>query len=256
MYNTRFRNRSVASDCFLSRLAPLFKILVLLLTILSTLLVTTWLGLGLVACYAFIMCRLAGMGFRHYIKALSSFTWMLVLAFAINLIFPAAGTAEPFSFSAMLRGLYFSLRLGVVVGCVLGLTETISPSDLPDAMMVLTRMGGRLGAVLRDLATSVSLALRFAPILLDEAEKIRVAQLIRGRRIRGLRPRISFAVDLIVPLIDAAMRRSESLGYALEARGYGVRVPTRTSIRVGKSDIVILSISVGVVVVIVLSQAL
>lgn len=256
MYTSRFRNRSVAKDCFLSRLAPLFKVLVLFLTVLSTLLVTTWLGLGLVACYTLIICRLAGMGFQHYLKALSRFTWMLVLAFAINLIFPAGSTTEAFSLSAMLKGLYFALRLGVVVGCVLGSTETISPSDLPDAMMILARMRGRLGVLLRDLATSVSLALRFAPILLDEAEKIRAAQLIRGRRIAGLRSRISFAVDLIVPLIDAAMRRSESLGYALEARGYGVRIPTGTSLRVGKSDIVMLCISVGIVVSIVLSQAL
>lgn len=255
MYTRRFYNRSFGQCGFLSRLQPFFKLLVLLVTILSALLVTTWLGLGLVACYTLMICKLAGVGFKHYLGLLSRFAWMLVLAFAINLIFPA-GAIEPLSLSAMLKGLYFSLRLGVMIGCVLALTESISPSDLPDAMMVFGRMRGRLGVTLRDLATSISLALRFAPILLEEADKIKAAQIMRGRKITGLRGRIAFTVDLIVPLIDAAIRRSENLGYALEARGYGVNIPTRVAIKMGKPDFVMLVISVGVMILAVSSRAL
>ncbi|MGQ9603721.1 MAG: energy-coupling factor transporter transmembrane component T family protein [bacterium] len=256
MFISRFNNRIECENSFLLRLAPSVKILGFALAIASALLVNKWPGLVLVSCYILLIARLAGLKLRHCITSLYRFAWMLIFAFAINLIFPSSETVESFSIEAMNRGFYFSIRLAVIVLCALTLTQVISPSDVSEALMVFGRVRGRLGLMLADLATTITLALRFAPILLEDAEKIKAAQILRGRRIKGLRGRIGFTVDLIVPLIDSALRRSESLGYALEAKGYGVRIPTATSVGIGKWDILILALSIGMIIVIISSKAL
>ncbi len=256
MYTTRFGNRVANKDSLLLGLTPFVKVLVLALAIASALLVNRWLGLVVVSCFTLVITGLAGMRLRHCMIAVSRFSWMLVFAFALNLIFPSGKDIEPLTVAAMLKGLYFSLRLGVIVICALTFAQAISPSDLSDTLMAFGRLRGRLGAIMADLATTTSLALRFAPILLEEAEKIRGAQLLRGRKIKGFRGRVAFTVDLIVPLIDSALRRAENLGYALEARGYGVRIPTSASLRIGRNEILMLAVSFGMLILVVSSEAL
>ena len=68
----------------------------------------------------------------------------------------------------------------------------------------------------------MSIAMRFVPILLDETDKIKKAQIARGadfdegniiERMRGMIP-------LIVPLVVSAMSRAVDLATAMESRCY------------------------------------
>jgi len=67
----------------------------------------------------------------------------------------------------------------------------------------------------------VSIALRFIPVLVEEAERLHKAQLARGadfggnplRRVRNLLP-------LLVPLFLSAFARADRLALAMESRCY------------------------------------
>jgi energy-coupling factor transport system ATP-binding protein len=73
----------------------------------------------------------------------------------------------------------------------------------------------RIGLPARDISLIIGIALRFVPVLTEEAERIISAQLSRGGR-GGLRS----APGMIVPLFLRALERSETLAKAMVLRLY------------------------------------
>ena len=68
----------------------------------------------------------------------------------------------------------------------------------------------------------LSLALRFVPTLMDEAEKIMNAQRARGVDFGtgGLKQQIKTIVPILIPLFVNAFNRAVDISTAMEARGY------------------------------------
>lgn len=68
----------------------------------------------------------------------------------------------------------------------------------------------------------MTIALRFIPTLVDEADRIIKAQAARGADLssRNLAKRIKGMVPILVPLFVSAFRRAEELATAMESRGY------------------------------------
>ena len=77
----------------------------------------------------------------------------------------------------------------------------------------------------------ISMALRFMPMLLEEYERLRMAQMARGADFTtgSLALRIRALAALTVPLLLSAFRRADELALAMEARGY--RRGPRTTLR-------------------------
>ena len=72
----------------------------------------------------------------------------------------------------------------------------------------------------------IAMALRFIPVLIDRADRIREAQAARGGSLQGLR---SLRV-LVVPLLVQVLQMAHTVGEALDARGADdvpVRAPRR-----------------------------
>ena len=79
----------------------------------------------------------------------------------------------------------------------------------------------RIGVPVYDIALTISIALRFVPTLLDEARRIRDAQLCRGARLEGnVILKIQGFSAMLIPLFASALRRADALALTLEARGY------------------------------------
>ena len=68
----------------------------------------------------------------------------------------------------------------------------------------------------------MTIALRFIPTLLEEAEKIMKAQMARGADFESgnLIQRAKSLLPLLVPLFVSAFRRADELAVAMEARCY------------------------------------
>ena len=69
---------------------------------------------------------------------------------------------------------------------------------------------------------TMSLALRFIPVLASEAKTIFKAQAARGLDYSNgkAKDRIKAIVSLLIPLITTSFHHASELAYALEARGY------------------------------------
>lgn len=119
-------------------------------------------------------------------------------------------------------GLRMTVRLLLLVLAGSLLTLTTNPIDLTDGVEALLRPFRRLGVPGHELAMMMTIALRFIPTLLEEAERIARAQMARGADFESGNParRLKALAPLLVPLFLSAFRRAEELAIAMEARCY------------------------------------
>jgi energy-coupling factor transporter transmembrane protein EcfT len=75
----------------------------------------------------------------------------------------------------------------------------------------------------RDIATMMTLAIAFLPIIKDEHDTIRLAQEARGVKYAGLRGLVKGEMAIIVPLIYGLSARADRIAEAMEARCYGYK---------------------------------
>ena len=83
-----------------------------------------------------------------------------------------------------------------------------------------------------EIAFMVLAALRFLPMLREEARDILSAAQMRGLRIKkaGLKAQTGAYISLVIPVVAGAIRRAEQLSIAMEARSFRA-LPKRTSMR-------------------------
>ncbi len=107
-------------------------------------------------------------------------------------------------------------RLAVLIAYATLFTMVTSPRQLEGALTQMLRWFPLLPA--RRIGIMVSLTLRFLPLLLNQAEEVRMAFRSRlGGKRRNPLARLRFYA---VPILRRALTRAEELTYALAARGY------------------------------------
>lgn len=131
--------------------------------------------------------------------------------------------------SGWLAGIAVALRLLLLVWASLLLTALSTPAELSEALRRLLSPLGCLGLPVRDFTMSLSIALRFMPLLSEELRAVRAAQTSRGAAFEGagLVRRLRAYGGLMVPLFVGLFRRADRLASAMEARCYGASgIPT------------------------------
>ena len=247
--------RYVSRESVIHGLDPFVKMTVFAIIIASILLCRDWTSLALAAALLTTLCIVSQVGMRFYLSGLRYFSWMFALSFAINVFFPRGSTESPLSTGALNIAGIFSLRLGLMILAGTLFTVTTAPHEIGDSLLMFTRFRGRVGRRVADLATILSISLRFIPVMFEEAERIKIAQMLRGQRARGLRQRVRTVVNLIVPLFQSSLRRATYLSFALEARCYGHMVPRTEGLRLGFYEAVLLAVSSGCLALIILLRA-
>jgi len=131
----------------------------------------------------------------------------------------------------LLRGIYVTWQFAGLILAAAVLTLTTSPSELVGGIERLLRPLSRIGIPAQDLAVMIAMALRFMPMLLEEYDRLRMAQMARGADFTtgSLALRTRAVAALAVPLLLSAFRRADELAVAMEARGY--RRGPRTTLR-------------------------
>lgn len=189
---------------------------------------------------------LAGIPLRLLWRSLRAIVAIVVFTFVLQLFM----TPGPEWFRlGPLVATRAGLRMGMVTAgrlvlLVLGtslLTFTTSPIALTDGLEYLLRPLRRLGVPAHEIAMMMSIALRFIPTLLEEADKIMKAQMARGADFQSgsVFRRARSMVPILVPLFVGAFRRADDLAMAMEARCYrGGEGRTRLRVlRMGAGDL-------------------
>lgn len=110
------------------------------------------------------------------------------------------------SFVSLYAALFEGLRLSAIILGV-GVAVTLSsPRKLLKSVP----------AALYEIATSVSMAVNLAPQIIKSAQRVRVAQKLRGRN-----KKLGLLVGTIIPVLEDALDRSQLLAASMSARGFG-----------------------------------
>ena len=118
--------------------------------------------------------------------------------------------------------LFIGVRIVILIMFTSLLTLTTSPIELTDGIEDILKPFSRLGVPAHELAMMMTIALRFIPTLMEEADRIMKAQMARGADFSSgnLAQRARSLIPLLVPLFVSAFRRADDLAMAMEARCY------------------------------------
>ncbi|MBQ9478893.1 MAG: energy-coupling factor transporter transmembrane protein EcfT [Selenomonadaceae bacterium] len=238
-------------DSILHRLDPrtkIFSLLALLVMIFSAddpieyLMLTATVGL---------LVALSRINVTAVLRAIKPLRWIILFTFVIHLVSHDGELlfrAWIFNVTdeGLREGFLISLRLVLMIVASSLLTFTTSPLKLTDATERLLTPLKVIGVPAHELAMMMTIALRFIPTLLDEADKIIKAQKIRGLDIEhgNFINRLKMMVPILVPLFLSAFRRADDLAMAMEARCYrgGEGRTHMKSLAIGSSDWIALAV--------------
>ena len=215
-------------DSWVHRLDPRTKILLTVAMIVAVFMVKTMVGYGLVLGFMYLVSRLSNIPFKMLMKGVKPLRFILILTFILNLFFNT-GTAMliewgffRISYEGVSQAVHYSLRLVFLVLGTSLMTLTTSPIALSDGIEMLLSPLKKLRFPAHELAMMMSIALRFIPTLMEEADKIMKAQMARGADFESgnLLARAKAMVPLLVPLFVSAFRRAGDLAMAMESRCY------------------------------------
>lgn len=225
-------------DSVLHRLDPRSKLVASLIFMTCVLLAVTPL---LILCYA-VLCLSAVVVSKippaNILGSLKPFSWLFLVTFGIHLfttggvpLFGDSALGITLTREGLVKAFVFTSRLGLLLVLAGVFTMTTTPVEIADSLDRLLAPLKRLKLPVNEFVLMVSIALRFLPILVNEANRVKSAQLSRGLSLQGnLVRRVKSMLPMILPLFVSAIRRAEDLAVAMEARSY-VSGAERTSFR-------------------------
>ncbi len=178
---------------------------------------------------------------RQWLRSLRGAAFLATFIFVFNFVFgyfyhqyATTGILLEYSLAMMLRFLVLVESFSIFF-------LTTSPDHLSLAL--------EQSHVPYEFTFAFTTAVRFVPVLAEEAQTIMDAQKARGLELeRGnFLKRVRNYIPILIPLIVSAIRRSLELAEAMESRAWGSS-PKRTNLyvlKIKKADIALLLLSVG-----------
>ena len=215
-------------DSFLHRLDPRMKLILLLVQMVFILLMNQFIMMPLLALLIIFYYHTARLSVQYALKSMRPFYILFILTMLMHAFFavesnyirlPLIGLKfSPFGF---LTGVFYSFRIICLIAIAHLLTLTTSPMSLTDAIENLLKPFHKLGIPAHDIAMMLSIALRFIPIMIEEADRIQKAQLSRGGALHGrFINKLKGLIPLLIPLFMSTFRRAHDLALAMESRCY------------------------------------
>ncbi len=226
-----FRNISLGQyipvDSLLHQLDPRSKILAALFFILAVFAASFSLELVMVYFIAFFLLLLSGLHINEFWLAFKPFLIIILITVIIQLLFiPGRYLFQFYFISISYEGIWiavsFTLRFILLLFIVRLLTATTTPVAMMDGLEQMLKPLGKLGLAVHELVMIMTISLRFIPLLIEEAHRVRNAQLCRGAdfQVGGLSHRLQLLFAWLLPILRISMQRAEDLSQAMEARAY------------------------------------
>jgi len=214
-------------NSILHRLDPRTKLFGTLVFIVSLFFCNSWVAYAVATVFLIMVIKLSHVPFHFMVRGLKAVLFLLLISVVFNIfltdgtvvfaIGPLKATREGLVLAA-----FMALRLVYLVVGSTVMTLTTTPNALTDGLEKSLGFLHFIGVPVHEIAMMMSIALRFIPILIEEADKIMKAQMARGADFESgnLITKAKAMVPLLVPLFISAFRRATDLAMAMEARCY------------------------------------
>ncbi|MEM4701583.1 MAG: energy-coupling factor transporter transmembrane component T [Candidatus Bathyarchaeia archaeon] len=179
---------------------------------------------------------------REWARSMRGAAFLASIIFFVNFIFSFISSGYVVTLSALEHALSMTLRFLVLVESFSIFFLTTSPDHLGLAL--------EQSQVPDEFCFAFTTAVRFVPVLAEEAQTIMDAQKARGLELEkgNFLKRIRNYIPILIPLIVSAIRRSLELADAMESRAWGA-VKKRTNLYVLKlrrRDYIFIFLTIGI----------
>lgn len=209
------------------KMDPRIKILLSILYIVMLFVADNMWGLLLGVLFGFAAYLISRIPLSMIWKSMKPVVPIVIFTAVLNLFLSTGDPLWQWKFLKITReGIETAVFMSVRILCLIAgtslLTYTTSPIALTDGIERLLSPLKKIKLPVHELAMMMTIALRFIPTLIEEADKIMKAQMARGADFESgnLIKRAKAMVPLLVPLFVSAFRRAGELAMAMEARCY------------------------------------
>jgi len=215
-------------DSFLHHLDARAKIIPVTLILILSLITSSFLFYIIIILSLFLALLFSGISLKTLVRNFQPIFILIVITACYHLLFSARDSSVLFSMAGIkitqggaYMAAFYSLRLIIFISIAFFVTLTNSPSELADSLTKLLKPLEKLHVPVSDLALILFIAIRFIPILYEEFNAIKDAQIMRGVNFTGsIINRVKKTTSIIIPVFVSAIQRADELALAIEARGY------------------------------------
>ena len=209
------------------RLDARVKIIATLLFIVELFIVDNFIGFLIAGIALAVVIGLSKVPFSFMVRGLKPIMLILIFTFALNMFMVDGKILWQIGFLKITaEGLEIAVFMAIrLILLLLGsslLTLCTRPIALTDGIEKLLSPFEKVGLPAHDIAMMMTIALRFIPTLLEEADKIMKAQQARGADFEtgNILQRAKSLIPILVPLFVSSFRIAQDLAMAMEARCY------------------------------------
>ena len=188
-------------------------------------------ALAIWAMLCLLVLRASGIGGKAVARALKPVALLFAFIVCANLV-SCDGSADVaiagsvgISTVGAARAATAVARIIMLVCLALSVAESTTPTKLAQACTSLMRPLGHIGVPIEDVGLVLSMALRFIPVVSEEAGRIRLAQRARGVNFDegSVLRRVRAWAAVLTPLVVGLFRRADRVAESMDARCYGQR---------------------------------
>ena len=216
-------------DSVLHRMDSRFKIVLEIVYVVMLFIASNFYAMIPSAAFLIMVFAASEIPFKMMLKSLKPILPIILFTAVLNLFF-IKGSEDPLlSFwtvtiypEGVETSLFMIVRIVLLIAGMSLLTYTTSPIILTDAIESLLSPLKKVKFPVHELAMMMTIALRFIPTLIEETDKIMMAQKARGANLDsgGLLKRAKALVPILIPLFVSAFKRASELATAMECRCY------------------------------------
>ncbi|MFP4286513.1 MAG: energy-coupling factor transporter transmembrane component T family protein [Candidatus Izemoplasmataceae bacterium] len=175
--------------------------------------------IALIVLFYFITKKRVKLKLMYFLLTLTSV--FLVLIYSNQLYVYAVRDFTIYS-QGLEAAFFIMMRLIIVVTLSTILTLTTKPTDLNLGLEDVLKPLKIVKVNTEEMAMIIAISLRYIPTLLDEANKIMLAQASRGVDFTEgkLKDKVLQIISLLVPMFIISFKRSDDLANAMEARSF------------------------------------
>lgn len=212
---------------WIHKLDPRIKIIATLLFIIELFIVDNFIGFLVAGIVLGILIAVSKVPVSYIMRGLKPILLILIFTFALNMFMVDGRILWQWKFLKITAeglevAVFMAIRLVLLLMGSSMLTLCTRPLALTDGIERLLSPFKKIGLPAHDIAMMMTIALRFIPTLLEEADKIMKAQQARGADFESgsLMKRAKSLIPILVPLFVGAFRIAQDLAMAMEARCY------------------------------------
>lgn len=207
------------------KMNPLSKIICTVIFVLLMFLSNDLFFIGLITVFVLLIVLMSNIPLKVYLGAIKSLKILIIFIILINII-----TGVDWQVIVIMVA-----RLVLVVLYTSVLTLTTPPTELTYGLEKFFTPLRVIGIPVNKMALSLSLAIRFIPTIIDQANKIMKSQTCRGIDYSNskIKDKITGVKSLMLPMIIHSFRRADELAISMELRLYNIH-NKRTNFRMNK----------------------